>query len=96
MLSPRQAHIANALVSARPQTLPRALHYAGTTQTSVIQPPGVNRTVYISMGEFKPMKGYTYYNRILAVCYNVMQSIPRSECTSWVELVRGYMRHHYP
>eukprot|EP00973_Karenia_brevis_P073751 10249780-Karenia_brevis.AAC.1 len=96
MLSPRQTHIANALVQARPQVMPRAFQYAMTTNTSTIQPPGIIRQVYISMGELKPMTGYTYYNRILAVCYNVMQPIPKGECTNWVALVRAYMRLHYP
>eukprot|EP00973_Karenia_brevis_P034191 4715777-Karenia_brevis.AAC.1 len=41
------------------------------------------------------MQGYAYYFRILAICYNVMQDIPKSECTNWVALCREYMRKHY-
>eukprot|EP00973_Karenia_brevis_P031110 4291789-Karenia_brevis.AAC.1 len=42
------------------------------------------------------MTGYTYYNRILAVCYNMMQPIPKGECNNWVGLVRAYLRLQYP
>eukprot|EP00973_Karenia_brevis_P091260 12406633-Karenia_brevis.AAC.1 len=96
MISPRQGHIANALIQARVQTTPRVLQYDMLNSTSTFEPVGINRPVYISMGELKPMQGYTYYFRILAVCYNVMQTIPKGECSNWAALSRDYMRKHYP
>eukprot|EP00973_Karenia_brevis_P060626 8431904-Karenia_brevis.AAC.1 len=66
--------------------MPRAFQYARSSITATIQPPGIIRQVYDSMGELRPMAGYTYYNRILAVCYNLMQQIPRDECNNWVAL----------
>eukprot|EP00973_Karenia_brevis_P074394 10336561-Karenia_brevis.AAC.1 len=56
MISPRQIHIANALIQARMQAISRVLQYDMLKSTSTFEPAGVSRPVYISMGELKSMQ----------------------------------------
>eukprot|EP00973_Karenia_brevis_P079010 10964280-Karenia_brevis.AAC.1 len=95
MMSPRQNHIANALISARIQMTPRIFRYDMLMNTSPSETPGVNRQAYLCMGELMPMRGRAYLFRILSIRYNAMQDIPKGECSNWVALCRDYMRKYY-
>eukprot|EP00973_Karenia_brevis_P056593 7872740-Karenia_brevis.AAC.1 len=94
MMSPRQSHITNALISARTNMTPRVFRYDMLMNTSRMETPGVNRQAYLCMGEVLPMQGRAYLSRIFAICYNAMQDIARSECTNWITLCREYMRKY--
>eukprot|EP00973_Karenia_brevis_P056078 7799354-Karenia_brevis.AAC.1 len=96
MISPREIHVANALLQARMQPISRLLQYDLLKSTSAYEPAGINRRVYNSMGEIGAMQGRHYHFRILAVCYGVMQMVPRAECSNWATSVRDYLRRHYP
>eukprot|EP00973_Karenia_brevis_P065797 9144411-Karenia_brevis.AAC.1 len=63
--------------------MPRMFRYDMLTSSLASEPQGVNRQAYLSMGELKPMRGYSYHFRILSICYNAMQDIPKSECANW-------------
>eukprot|EP00973_Karenia_brevis_P001767 240314-Karenia_brevis.AAC.1 len=74
---------------------PRMFRYDMLMNSLPSEPPGVNRQVYVCMGELMPMRGYSYLFRILSICYNAMQDIPKSECANWAALCRDYMRKHH-
>eukprot|EP00973_Karenia_brevis_P083525 11585658-Karenia_brevis.AAC.1 len=74
---------------------PRIFRYDMLMNTSHNGTPGVNRQAYLCMGEIMPQRGRAYLFRILSICYNAMQDIPKGECSNWVTLCRDYMRKHY-